>query len=143
MVILRNELINPIILVDTDIFSYWLKKDTRGEAFRPYIIGRQMALSFATVGELLFWAYKKGWGANRLKILERVISEYLVLPYDYEICKNFARARLQQEINGEPVGFTDYWIAACALKYNIPILTNNYRHFSRIKSIKLLGPYTN
>jgi predicted nucleic acid-binding protein len=42
----------------------------------------------------------------------------------------------------EPISYDDYWIAACALKYDCPVLTHDFNHFSRIKGLKLLGPYS-
>jgi predicted nucleic acid-binding protein len=135
--------VDQAIIVDTDIFSYWLKRDSRGEAFRSYTIGRQMALAFPTVGELYYWALKNNWGTARFNQFEQVLREYLFLPCDGVVCKNYAQVRLQKTAEKpiEPIGSNDYWIAACALKYKFPILTNNYHHFSRIKGIKILGPH--
>jgi tRNA(fMet)-specific endonuclease VapC len=143
--ITKDEPIDQVVIVDTDIFSYWLKGDTRGEAYRSYAVGRQMALAFPTVGELYYWALKYNWGTSRLNQFERTIREYLFLPVDGIVCKYFASARFQktQGKHTEPIGSNDYWIAACALRYGYPILTNNYRHFSRIKGIGLLGPASN
>ena len=143
--ITENAAINPVVIVDTDIFSYWFKRDSRGEAFRSYAIGRKMALAFPTVGELYYWSLKYDWGETRFNQFEQLIKEYLFLPSDGEVCRKFAWVRFQktQDKHIEPIGSNDYWIAACALRYNYPILTNNYEHFSRIKGIKLLGPYSN
>jgi tRNA(fMet)-specific endonuclease VapC len=134
---------NPIVIVDTDIFSYWIKQDNRGDLFHPFIIGRTPALVFVTVGELYYWAYKRKWGADKVQRLENKIKEYLVFPYDDAICHCFARVRHQLERQGEMINYADYWIAACALCFDCPLLTYNYQHFSRIKDIKLLGPNVN
>jgi len=41
------------VLTDTDVFSYLMKpKDTRGDAYRPHVKGKTVAVSFITVGEL-------------------------------------------------------------------------------------------
>lgn len=140
---IENDRNKPILIVDTDIFSYWFKNNTHGEIYRQYAVGSKMALTFATVGELYYWAYIKKWGPDNINNLERAISEYMILPYDYFVSQQYAKARVQQERKGEAIGYTDYWIAACALSYDCPIITNNYSHFSRIKGIKLLGPYSN
>jgi tRNA(fMet)-specific endonuclease VapC len=134
---------NPIVIVDTDIFSYWVKKDNRGDLFRPYVIGRTPALVFVTVGELYYWAYKRNWGTEKVQRLENKFDEYLVLPYDEAVCRYFAIVRHQLEGQGEMINYADYWVAACALRFDCPLLTYNYHHFSRIKDIKLLGPSGN
>jgi tRNA(fMet)-specific endonuclease VapC len=138
---------DQIIIVDTDIFSFWLKNNSLGEPFRNYAIGHRLALSFITVGELYFWALKSNWGKERLIHFEQTLKSYLFLPCDGAVCENYAWARLQKaqerQRHIEPIGSNDYWIAACALRYNYPILTNNYQHFSRITGIKILGPHYN
>ena len=135
----------PVAIVDTDIFSYWFKGDIRGEPYREYAKGYYLALSFATVGELYHWSLRKRWGDVLKAKLREAISEFLIIPSDDQVCYKFAEARLPQ-YKGQPhdlIGYDDYWIAACALRFNCPIITNNYRHFSRIQGIKLLGPYSN
>lgn len=145
--VINNGPLVPIAIVDTDVFSFWFKGDSRGIAYRQYAEGYYLALSFATVGELYFWAYKNKWGETRFNMLERAILDCLILPYDdlNLICQRFAYARAPH-VKGEQfesIDYMDYWTVACALKYNYPIITNNHSHFSRIKGIKLLGPYSN
>jgi tRNA(fMet)-specific endonuclease VapC len=47
-------------VADTDVLSYLVRGDTRGEAFRPYLEGRRLAVSFQTVAELDRWALERG-----------------------------------------------------------------------------------
>jgi tRNA(fMet)-specific endonuclease VapC len=82
----KNDSIEPVIIVDTDIFSYWFKRDSRGEAYRSYAIGRKMALAFPTVGELYYWALKYNWGTIRFNYFEQTIKEYIFLPCDGVVC---------------------------------------------------------
>jgi tRNA(fMet)-specific endonuclease VapC len=134
---------NTGIIVDTDVFSYWFKNDTRGKAFYQYTQGKRLYLTFITVGELYYWATKKNWGRHQIQQMENKIAEYAILPYDYSGCQYYAVTRNQKERKGEIVHHADYWVGACALSYDCPILTNNYSHFSRIKGIRLLGPSSN
>ena len=129
------------IMVDTDIFSYWIKGDTRGDPFYPYSISKKVALSFASVAELYYWEYNKNWGRELITRLEQKISECVMLPSSNDVCREFSMIRFQ--LKNKPIGYLDYWIAACARSYKCPILTNNYSHFSGIEGIKLLGPYSN
>ena len=129
------------ILVDTDIFSYWIKRDSRGDTYYPYSIGRRLALSFASVAELYYWEQSKKWGLKLITNLEQKISQCAILPSNYDVCREFAIIRYQ--LRNKPIGYIDYWVGACAKSYQCPILTNNYQHFSRIQGIKLLGPYSN
>jgi tRNA(fMet)-specific endonuclease VapC len=98
----------PAVIVDTDVFSYWVKKDPRGELFLPYAREKTLLLTFITIGELYFWAIKKNWGTYLTQQLEKQIAEYGVLPYDYSVCQNYAITRNQQERKGEIVNQADY-----------------------------------
>lgn len=52
-------MINAIV-VDTDVFSFLFKSDTRVEIFRPYLTGVTPVVSFMTVAELDRWALAMG-----------------------------------------------------------------------------------
>jgi predicted nucleic acid-binding protein len=43
-------------VIDTDIFSFLLKKDTRAEPYKPHLDGHFLFISFMTVAELERWA---------------------------------------------------------------------------------------
>jgi len=132
---------NNIVIVDTNIFSYWFKGDTRGKPYLQYAIGHQLVLSFATKGELYYWAMNSRWGPLLMRKLKETIAEHPILNSNDAICQKFAQVRMQ--LKDEPISYDDYWIAACALKFDCPILTNDVKHFFRIKGVKLLGPYSN
>jgi tRNA(fMet)-specific endonuclease VapC len=42
----------PTLLLDTDVFSFLLKGDSRANAYTPLLQGHRLALSFMTVAEL-------------------------------------------------------------------------------------------
>jgi predicted nucleic acid-binding protein len=53
------------VLLDTDVFSFLARtRDTRGDAYRPYVEGKTVAISFITVGEIYFGAGKRGGAAR-------------------------------------------------------------------------------
>lgn len=131
---------NSRIIVDTDVFSYLLKDDTRGNFFKPFLLHKSVALSFVTVAELYYWAYKKSWGTNKVTELENKIKMYVVLPYDYLLCQRWASVRDECESKGFTIHQHDCWIAAAALKYDCALATNNYDHFSHIDKLTLISP---
>ena len=53
------------VVVDTDVFSFLLKRDRRAVRFRPYIGTATILLSFITVGELWKWAERNNWQSKR------------------------------------------------------------------------------
>jgi predicted nucleic acid-binding protein len=57
------------ILIDTDVFSYLMNSgDRRAEVYKKHVQGKTVAISFVTVGELLYGAKKRKWGAKRIAI---------------------------------------------------------------------------
>lgn len=128
------------IVVDTDVFSYIFRADTQAEFFRPYLLHRTLALSFMTVAQLYYGAYKRDWGPNRIARLENAMKNYVVLPYDRLVCQQWARIRKQCEDAGHPIETLDAWIAACALQHDCALATNNSRHFQYVQNLELISP---
>jgi predicted nucleic acid-binding protein len=117
-----------------------MKEDSRGDFFKPYLLHRSAALSFVTIAELYFWAYKKSWGTTKITELENRIKNYVVLPYDYLLCQRWALVRDECESKGFMIHQHDCWLAATALKYDCAFATNNYNHFSHINKLSLISP---
>jgi predicted nucleic acid-binding protein len=75
------------VLLDTDVFSYLMRpKDTRGDAYRPHVKGKTVAVSFVTVGELFYGAEKRKWSAKTLSHLQEKLKAVVIVP----MTRNFA-----------------------------------------------------
>ncbi len=127
------------VLLDTDVFSYLMKpKDTRADAYRPHVKGKTVAISFITVGELQFWAEKRKWSAKNRQNLEERLKAVVIVPYDAELCRTFGRVRASLP-KGFVVATNDLWIASCAIRQAIPLISNNRKHFERIPGLTLIS----
>lgn len=131
-------------LLDTDVFSYLLKDDSRADFYRKHIQGKTVALTFVTVGELYHWAEKKKWGAKKVANLEQRLRATVIIPYDLEICRVYGKLRSglkTSQGSQRNVGSNDLWIAACAIRHNLTLLTKNGNDFEGIPELKLIcGP---
>ena len=130
------------VLLDTDVFSYLLKDDSRADFYRKHIEGRTVAVTFVTVGELYHWAAKRKWGAKKIANLEQRLRSAVIVPYDLEICRIYGALRSELKTSqGSPrnVGSNDLWIASCALRHSLTLLTNNRRDFEGIPGLKLIS----
>lgn len=76
------------VLLDTDVYSFLTRGDTRGEAFRKAIEGQRLCLSFATIAELYKGARIRGWGHERVAGMQADLQRYLVLGCDHELARN-------------------------------------------------------
>jgi len=98
-----------------------------------------MAIAFVTVGELLFGAAKRNWGKAKLDAQEAQLKSFVVIPFDVEICRTYARLRVAIEAKGNPCADNDLWIAACAVRHSIPLISHNRAHFERIPELHLIS----
>jgi len=128
------------ILVDTDVFSYIFGEKEQAKYFLPHIQGKTLAVSFMTVAQLYAGAYKVNWNNSKLQKLENQLKNYAVFPYDFSLCLKWAEIEADCENSGYRIETGDCWIAACAMKYECQLVTNNRRHFEHIKGLNLFAP---
>ena len=50
------------VVLDTDVWSFLFKGDSRAEQYRPYLEDNVLCISFQTVAELYQWIETAGWG---------------------------------------------------------------------------------
>ena len=128
------------IVVDTDVVSYIFNGHTQADFFTPHLVNKTLAVSFMTVAQLYYGAYHAGWGGNRVTRLEHHLKNYVVIPYDYELCLTWAGVRNDGERKQRSIEHADCWIAACALRHDCALATNNGRHFRHIDGLALISP---
>ncbi len=125
-------------IVDTDVVSMLFKGDTRALAYRVHVSGRLLGISFMTLAELERWSLERGWGPKRKHELAEHVSHYAVLPVSRELCVKWAEVTFAAKRRGRPVQTADAWIAASALYYQVPLITNNQGDYSYIKGLTVL-----
>lgn len=124
------------LLVDTDVVSYWVVGADRGGAFAALVEGHELAISFATYGELLANGHRRGWGQRRLDELRSRLRSFVVLPYTERVVELWARMHARTSGHLHRGGANDLWTAACALALSptLPVVTNNLKDFQAIAS---------
>ncbi|MGH2596152.1 MAG: PIN domain-containing protein [Actinomycetota bacterium] len=121
------------VLVDTDVFSYVHTQRGPWEAFVPFIEHRTVAASFITVAELWLGARKRDWGDKKCKDLEVALGVYLQLAPDTRVAMLYAD--LAKACMGQLGGNReehDLWIAATAIVFELPLVTNNLTDYQQI-----------
>lgn len=127
----------PTVLLDTDVVLFFLKGDTRSAAYAPLVQGNVAAISFMTVAELFQWAAIRKWGAQRRAQLEQALNTYLIVPVDVEMCRIWGALRAERQSAGQTISPQDAWVAASALRHNLPLITHNAGDFGGIPSLDL------
>jgi predicted nucleic acid-binding protein len=133
-------------MVDTDVYSYVTSTNPRrGAPYKPHLEGQTVAISFITVAEQYAGYEKKiqkgEWPPSRLKKLESELAKVTVIAYDVAICQTYGRLKAQlknPDGSARTVAPNDLWIAACAVRHALPLVTNNARHFENIPSLTII-----
>jgi tRNA(fMet)-specific endonuclease VapC len=123
------------VILDTDVVSFLFKGDTRAEAYRIHLRGKTLALSFMTVAELYQWAFVRNWGADRITRLEQQLANYVIVPYDRELCWQWAKICAARQSLGKPISVPDAWIAATAVRHACPLVTHNKDDYTDVTGL--------
>jgi predicted nucleic acid-binding protein len=113
--------------------------DPRGRPYLRHVKGRTTALSFITVGELLFGAFWRGWGERRAAELQRRLEAAFILPLDHETSLTYGRLKSGLRKQGRVLMDNDLWIAALAVRHSVPLISNNLAHFERVPGLVLIS----
>jgi predicted nucleic acid-binding protein len=130
------------IILDTNIVSYLKKGGPLAETYAPLVEGQLLSIAFITVGELYYWAEIRNWGSRRRGELETILRNFVVIPYDHEIARCYGRLVAECKRNGRPIGPNDAWIAACATRHAVPLVTHNAKDFKGISDLKIITKNT-
>ncbi len=128
----------PTVVVDTNVFSYVMKGGPLAGAYAPHLQGRLAAISFITVGELYYGVEKARWGQKKRLQLETALRNFVVIPYDHEIAKCYGMIVAERERMGRRISCADAWIAACAVRHNVPLITHNASDFEDISNLHVI-----
>lgn len=126
------------IILDTNIVSYLMKGGSLAEAYAKHVQGKLLAIAFITVGEMYYGSEKANWGEKKRKELEIILRNFVVIPYDHEIARCYGKLAADRRRNGKPIAPNDAWIAACAVRHSVPLVTHNATDFEGIQSLNLI-----
>jgi tRNA(fMet)-specific endonuclease VapC len=97
----------------------------------------QLATTAISVAELTHGANRSLRKDENLASLDILLSSLLVLSFDEAAGRKFGNLKAELEASGELLDDMDLQIASIALENNVPLITNNIRHFSRIAQLQI------
>jgi predicted nucleic acid-binding protein len=99
------------------------QRRTRAMPLSPAVL----AISAFSIGEIFYGALNKNWGDEKFKKMENHLQSFQVLAVDAEVGRVFGRLFLVCQRAGRKKGdwngAIDLWIAATAIRYDIPLAT--------------------
>lgn len=97
----------------------------------------ELAITTVSIGELIHGAHRSQQVSENLARLDVLLAALTVLSFDEFSARRFGIIKAGLENSGTPLHDLDLQIASIAIEYNLPLLTHNQKHFSRIKNLIL------
>jgi len=127
------------VLLDTNIVSYlFLPQHALYQKCTDEIGDRHCCISFMTLGELLLWPKANRWGAERETRLFQHFKKYTTLFPDEDTCAVWADIMAESRRLGRPIKAADAWVAATAKRWDLALMTADYRDFNHLKGLTLI-----
>jgi len=125
-----------LYMLDSDICSYAIKQEPKVINNFLKHSGDIICISAITSMELLF-----GATIRKSPKLTAAVNDFLslveVVDFDLSAAQECAKIRATLQEDGTPLEPMDIMIASCAISAEAILITNNTKHFSRIKGLEL------
>jgi len=124
-------------LIDTDIIIYSIKGNSlvNNNFLKNENISK--SISIITYGELLFGAKKSKNIEKKLAVVYRIKELFPIVLIDKAIIETFSELKVKSQRSGAIVDDMDLLIASTTLTMNSILVTNNEKHFQKIKGLKI------
>src|SRR5882672_4883713 len=123
-------------MLDTDTVSFALRDQGQVNARIRENRPSTLCVSAITVAELRFGADHRKSSAIHSKI-DAFLRDLEIVPFD-EICaRHFGTIGSALAGQGTPIGDLDVLIAATAISVQATLVTNNVKHFARVRGLRV------
>src|SRR5262249_31390804 len=129
-------------VIDTDVLSFIFKEHTRGDLYLPHLNSKLVVISFMPLAETDCWALERHWGRTKREQMEEFLKQFVVSPFNRDLCHNWAQAMHSARRNGRPIQTADGRVAPTALLHGIPLVTHNLKHFLGVDGLKVVSEST-
>jgi len=124
-------------MIDTNVVSFLMQGGAKAEAYMPHVEGHALSVAFITVGEMYYGAEKANWGERKRAKLEAHLHNFTVISFDRLIARHYGKIRAERRKRGRIIAPNDAWIAACAVRHNVPLVTDD-RGFQDIPQLEII-----
>jgi tRNA(fMet)-specific endonuclease VapC len=124
-------------LLDSDTIIYSMKGvgAVKENLLRHYY--SPMKISVVTLMELYYGAYKSQKIVRNLAKIKKLEQSFEIIQLDIRTLKLFGILKARLEKKGTPLDDFDLIIASCACVHRLTLVTNNTKHFRKIKELKI------
>lgn len=125
-----------MIIADSDVLIDFLRG--HGDGAKRVALELETR-SFATTAITAFEIRSGAHSAKQRKSVDTLLEAMTILPVGAEEAQIAADIRKDLESQGQSIGMADYLIAAVCIAKQGVLLTRNWKHFERVKTLKLSG----
>jgi len=125
-------------MLDTDMCSYIIKEHPESvhQRFQKLAM-EQLCISVITYAELVYGVERSSSKRVNRPIIEDFARHLDVVDWDTEAADHYGVIRAELEAAGTPIGAMDMMISAHAKSLKAVLVTNNQKHFTKVKGLKI------
>ena len=125
-------------MLDTDMCSYIIKEHPESVRQRLRKLAmEQLCVSVVTYAEMIYGVERSSSKRVNRPIVEDFVRHLDVMDWDTKAADQYGVIRAELETAGTPIGAMDMMIAAHAKSIKAVLVTNNQKHFTKIKGLKI------
>jgi tRNA(fMet)-specific endonuclease VapC len=124
-------------MLDTNIISDLIRNPQGKVVKRIAKVGEDTVCTSIIVAAELRYGCAKSGSKKLLRVVDALLEELPVLPFDIPADADYGAIRAQLETAGRPIGGNDLLIAAHAHAIDATVVTANINEFRRIRGLKV------
>ena len=130
----------PRTIIDTDILIDFLRNKKEAVAFITQLEEKKTLLFTTAINafELYYGAHKSKQSAQTLQATKTLLERLVLLPLSPRSAQRAGHIYAELELEGNPIGLRDTFIAAIALTRKCSVATRNTDHFKKVKGLTVI-----
>jgi tRNA(fMet)-specific endonuclease VapC len=127
-------------IIDTDILIDFLRNRKEAVAFVTQLEEKKTLLSTTAINafELYYGAHKSRQSVQTLQSTKKLLDRLVLLPLTSRSAQRAGHIYAELELEGQPIGLRDTFIAAIALTRKCSVATRNTEHFKKVKGLTVI-----
>ena len=124
-----------VICLDTSVLIEYYRKKVKAKSLLYSLNEKYYRFVASTITEYEIYA-----GNTEIQNLfwDTLFQDIILLDFDSDTARISAQIYMQLRADNRLIENPDIFIAATAMKYNLPLATLNKKHFENIKGLKLI-----
>ena len=123
--------------IDSDTLIYFLKGEQKVISKMTQITSENLYTTRINYTELLYGAYNSSKIEKNLDKILPFLDNFKILEFDKKSSILFAKIKSKLKKDGQIIADMDLMIASIAISNDTTLVSNNTKHFKRIKELSL------